>query len=124
MRETKKLHIGLATIMMTILLGSALLVPTAAYATNGNNNQNNDKNDPKKDAKLKDRKGKDDNKDKDKNNDCDDGKKKNNGQDDKYCKIKDLTKDIKNIKKNQSDENNLFLQNTLSSVMKFMHWNS
>ena len=109
---------------MTILLGSALLVPTAAYATNENNNQNNDKDNHEKNAKHKDRKGKDDNKDKDKNNDCDDGKKKNNGQDDKYCKIKDLTKDIKNIKKNQSDENNLFLQNTLSSVMKFMHWNS
>jgi len=124
MRETKKPHIGLATIMIAILLGSALLVPTAAYATNSNNNQNNDKEDHAKDAKYKDRKGKDDDKDKDKHNECDDGKKKKNGQDVKYCKIKDLTKDIKKVRKNQSDANTLFLQNTLSSVRKFMQWNS
>jgi TATA-binding protein-associated factor Taf7 len=124
MRETKKLYIGLATIMIAILLGSALLVPTAAYATNSNNNQNNGKDNHENDAKHKDRKGKDDHKDKGKNNECDDGKKKKTGQDDRYCKIVDLKKDIKNVKKDQSDANTLFLQNTLSSVRKFMQWNS
>ncbi len=122
------MYIGLTIVMMAILLGSALLVPTAAYATNGNNNQNNDKDNHENDAKHKDRKDKDDDKDKgkdkDKHNDCDDGKKKNNGHDDKYCKIKDLRKDIKKVKKDQSDANTLFLQNTLSSVRKFMQWNS
>src|SRR2546430_413002 len=89
---------------MAILVGSALLVPTAAYATSSNNNQNNEKDDNhENEAKSKDRKDKDDDNHKGNNlgnlisheNDCDDGKNKKNPQADKYCKIRDLQKDIK-----------------------------
>jgi len=141
MRETKKLHIGLATIMIAILLGSALLVPTVAYAAEdnyipGNEKENHDnvtkdKVTKDKEAKEKDRKDKDDGKGnhghQDQNCDSEKYDKKcegNNNDNNKNCDSEKYDKECKGDDKGKGDENNLFLQNTLSSVTKFMHWNS
>ena len=98
MRETKKLHIGLATVLMAILLGSALLVPTAVYAAEDNyipSNANEihnkvtntkvtiDKITNDKETIEKDRKDKDTKKDDNKENNCDSEKY------DKQCNNKD-----------------------------------
>jgi hypothetical protein len=106
MRETKKMYVGLATIMMSILLGAALVAPagTAFAWGSGSNHENESKDKDRKDKGNDNGNGNECGDDKKKgkecndDNKCDDGKKKGhdgtNDDKDKYCKIKDLNNDI------------------------------
>ena len=106
------MYIGLATIMAVILLGSAFLAPSLAYATQDNNSAKNvQKNHGKevKETKDKDRKDKD-RKDKDtKDKDNDHDKNCVSEKYEKVCKKKDVETSDNEIpskdNKNQSKVN-------------------
>jgi hypothetical protein len=103
MNIMRMMYVGLATVMMAILLGSALLVPNIAYAAEDKNISKNDKGNHDKITKDKDRKDKDNTKDKNKGkgNNCDSEKY------DKQCKDdgKDKGKDDGNV--NNKDNGNV-----------------
>ena len=101
MSGANKLYLGLASIMIVIILGSALIAPPAAYATSGNNSPKNGKDNHDKETKQKDRK---DNDDKDKGNHHDHDKDCDINKYSKICKGKDDDKDAKKDCKDDKKE--------------------
>ena len=142
MRGTRKLHFGLAGIMMAILLGSALLGPTTAFADKGSDSQKNGKNDQDKTGQDKtgqdktgqDKTGQDkttketetkekDRKDKDTNNDDHKEKKCESEKYDKECEEhgKDLAKDIADDTKDIKNDNDKITQATVDLAKDKLH---